>query len=80
VARVAGIELLAAAQAIDHRRPLTTSPALEEVWSRIRAVVPRYDEDRHFGPDLEAAHELVASGAFSDLTTELFDTSTGNGP
>lgn len=60
---VIGIELLAAAQGCDFHRPLTSSPALERVRATLRARVPRLDQDRHLHPDMEAANDLVRSGA-----------------
>jgi histidine ammonia-lyase len=70
-ARVAGIELLAAAQALEFHRPLKTSPALEDVWSRVRSVVAPWTEDRFFAADLEAITDRVRAGAFIDLTPNL---------
>ena len=67
VAEIVGIELLAAAQGIEFDRPLRTSDPLEEALRRIRAVVPRYDVDRYFAPDLAAIGTLVRDGAFDDL-------------
>jgi histidine ammonia-lyase len=60
---VVAIELLAAAQGCDFHQPLRSSAALEAVRGRLRAEVPRLDEDRHFHPDIEAALALVRSGA-----------------
>jgi histidine ammonia-lyase len=60
---VVAIELLAAAQGIGFHAPLATSPALARAIARLRADVPALDEDRHFAPDLVAAHRLVMSGA-----------------
>ena len=44
---VIAIELLAAAQGIDFRRPLGSSPALEKAHALLRAKVAFYDHDRH---------------------------------
>ena len=63
-AGIVAIELLAAAQGVDLRAPLTTSPALGEVLAAVRAAVPFYAEDRFFAPDIEAAKRLVPSGSF----------------
>ncbi|MCG6924489.1 MAG: histidine ammonia-lyase [Acidobacteria bacterium] len=60
--RVLGVELLAAAEALEFRRPLRTSPALEAVHERLRALVAARETDRILGPDIEAAAELIASG------------------
>jgi histidine ammonia-lyase len=60
---VIGIELLAAAQGCDFHAPLPSSEPLEAVRKTLRAEVPHLDHDRHFHPDMEAAIELVRSGA-----------------
>ncbi|HTX23672.1 MAG TPA: histidine ammonia-lyase [Steroidobacteraceae bacterium] len=64
-AGVAGIELLAAAQGIEFHRPLKSSPVLEEALDMIRAVVPRYERDRFFHTDIEAARALVEAHRFT---------------
>jgi histidine ammonia-lyase len=61
--QIVGIELLMAAQGIEFRAPLTTSPRLTAVMECIRAVVPTLGEDRYMSPDLIKAAELVRSGA-----------------
>jgi histidine ammonia-lyase len=61
-AAVVGIELLAAAQGIDFHRPSRSSAKLEEVHADVRALVPFYEADRYFAPDIEAAQSLVTSG------------------
>jgi len=60
---VAG-ELLAAAQALEYRRPLRPSPPLARARDLIREKVPALGDDRPVAPDLEAIRSLVASGAF----------------
>ncbi|MGQ0383389.1 MAG: histidine ammonia-lyase [Gammaproteobacteria bacterium] len=57
---VLAIELLAAAQGIDFRRPLKSSPALEQAHALLRARVAFYDHDRHFAPDIAAAKSVIA--------------------
>jgi histidine ammonia-lyase len=66
-ANVVAIELLAAAQGIEFHRPLTSSRLLEAALKALRHVVPRYDRDRFFAPDIEAAAALVRSGVLSEL-------------
>lgn len=61
---IVGIELLAAAQGIDFRRPLRSSAALESVWARVRSAAPFMAEDRYLAPDLEAARAMVLAGDF----------------
>ena len=62
-AGIVAIELLAAAQGIDFRAPLRTSPALQPVHALVRSRVAFYDHDRYFAPDIEAIRELVEAGA-----------------
>ena len=62
--RIAAIELLAGAQGIDLRRPLKTSPVLQQALDEIRKGVAFLDRDRPFAPDIEAAFRLIESGWF----------------
>ncbi|HEV7324935.1 MAG TPA: histidine ammonia-lyase [Bosea sp. (in: a-proteobacteria)] len=62
-ASIVAVELMAAAEAIEHHRPLKTSPRLEPVLALIRDRIAPLTEDRYLAPDLAAATELVLSGA-----------------
>ncbi len=57
---IIAIELLAAAQGIDFRRPLKTSAALESAHALLRKRVAFYDHDRYFSPDIEAAKTVIS--------------------
>jgi histidine ammonia-lyase len=59
---IIGIEALTAAQGVEFRAPLTTSPELLKAVAALRAVVPTLEEDRFMAPDLAAAAALVADG------------------
>jgi len=61
---VRAIELIAAAQGVDLRRPLATSPQLAAVIATIRDDVAFWDRDRAFAPDLEAVRKRVERGDF----------------
>ncbi len=65
VANIVAIELVAAAQGCDFHAPLVSSPRLERVRARLRERVPHLTDDRHIGPDLWAAADLVRSGAIA---------------
>ena len=60
---ILAIELLAAAQGIDFRRPLKTSPFLESIHAEIRQRVAHYEKDRFFAPDIETIKELITEQA-----------------
>ena len=60
--QIVGIELLMAAQGVEFRAPLTTSPRLKAALAVIRDAVPALKEDRYLSPDLIRAAELVRSG------------------
>jgi histidine ammonia-lyase len=63
-ARIVAIELLAAAQGVDLRRPLKTSVKLAQVVAAIRTNAAFWDRDRAFAPDLEAIRKMVEAGEF----------------
>ena len=70
-AGIVAVELLAAAQGIDFRAPLKTSPRLLEAHALVRSKVGFYDHDRYFAPDITAIQALVESGAFHRFATGL---------
>ena len=70
-AGIVAIELLAAAQGIDFRRPLKSSQALERAHAIIRAVAPHLDGDRYLALDIEAVTPLVKNGTFVTFCPNL---------
>ena len=58
---VLAVEWLAAAQGLDMREGLTTSPLLEEARHLLRERVPHYTQDRYFAPDIDNAIALLAA-------------------
>ncbi len=71
-AGIIGIELLAAAQAVEFHAPFTTSPRLARALATVRHRIAPYTEDRFFAPDIEAATHLVETGAFADVAPVFF--------
>ena len=67
-ARVLGIELLAAAHAIDSMRPLTTTPELQRVHALVREIVPFLPQDHRLDRDMAALAVLAASGRLGELS------------
>jgi histidine ammonia-lyase len=65
VVGVIAIELLGAAEAIEHHRPLTTSPPLEAVHALVRSRVAPLLADRLLAPDIAALSEFVRTGAIA---------------
>lgn len=65
---IIAIELLAACQGIDFRRPLKTSPRLEEVHAWVRKQVPFYAKDRYFAPDIAVIKQGILSGQLQKLS------------
>jgi histidine ammonia-lyase len=62
--KVVAIELLAAAQALDLRRPLRTTDELEALHARVRELSPVVGADRSLAPDVEAVAQAIADGRF----------------
>ncbi|WP_313195891.1 histidine ammonia-lyase [Shinella zoogloeoides] len=70
LAAIIGIEALTAAQGIEFRAPLVTSPELQKVVAALRTVVATLEEDRYMAPDLAAAGSFVSSGALAASVTK----------
>lgn len=59
---IIGVELLCAAQGVEFRAPLRTSPALENAISLIRRDIASLAEDRFMAGDLAKAALIVSDG------------------
>jgi histidine ammonia-lyase len=64
VGRILAIELVAAAEALEFRRPLRSSPALEAVHARLRERVATHERDRVLGPEIEDTAQALQAGEF----------------
>lgn len=64
---VLAIELLVAAEALDHRRPLRSSTPVETAHARIRTVVAKSTGDRTPAPDIVALATAIAEGLLDSL-------------
>ncbi len=58
--RVVAWELLCAAQGLEFRKPLAPGRGVARVYERVRALVPRLEEDRPLTPDLERLRGALA--------------------
>lgn len=65
VEKVLAIELFNAAQALDFRRPLKTSPYLESFVAQYRQIVPFLDQDKFMHPEIDASIGFLREGRFS---------------
>ena len=61
---VLGIELMASTQALEFRRPLKSSPAIEDLFARYREVVPFVDVDRVMYSDMAKSVEFLKKNDF----------------
>ncbi|MEM9628195.1 MAG: histidine ammonia-lyase [Pseudomonadota bacterium] len=73
---ILGVEAMCAAQGIEFRAPLMTSQALQEAVAILRRKVPSLAEDRYLKPSLDAAAELIGTGALTEAM-DLQDFMTG---
>lgn len=62
---ILGVEAITAAQGVEFRAPLLTSPPLQAVVARLRQDVATLGDDRYMAPDLASAARLVDSGALT---------------
>ncbi|HEX5314178.1 MAG TPA: aromatic amino acid lyase, partial [Gammaproteobacteria bacterium] len=63
---ILAIELACAAAALDHRRPLRTTPELEPVYKAIRSIVPAWTGDRRHDRDIAALAGLLETGRIAE--------------
>ena len=73
---IIAVELLGAAQALELHAPCKTSGPLQKVLEDIRERVPHYDQDRYFSPDILASAELIESGYFYSLISDILPSGT----
>jgi histidine ammonia-lyase len=72
LAGIIGVEAMAAAQGIELRAPLKTSPALQQAIKDIREHSPSLTDDRIVSGDLEALADLVSlSDALADAAQDV---------
>jgi len=62
--RIVGIELMCAAQGLEHRRPLRSGALVEQVYGAVRSVVPRLEQDRVLATDIDSMAGAIRAGAF----------------
>ena len=67
---IQAIELLYASQAMEFRRPLQSTPVIENLHQLVRQHVPFIKEDRIFADDINALHQLIISGRFQSTAAE----------
>jgi histidine ammonia-lyase len=67
-AGIVAIELIAAAQGVDLRAPLQTSPALKTVHVRVRRTSAFLDRDRYLADEIAALQRAVVAGEFAALS------------
>ena len=63
---ILAIELLSAAQAIEFRKPLLSSPIIQEAHALLRQHVSFATEDRIFGDDIEICKKLIENFTFTN--------------
>ena len=74
VERGLAIELMAAAEGLEYRKPLKSSPGVERALGtlRISLVIPRVHQDRYIAPDIELIAKVIRRGRFdSGLETVI---------
>ena len=64
---ILAVELLAAAEGLEHHRPLRSSPLLEQALDHLRTVVAPIPADRYFADCIHSAADVVDRGLLSPL-------------
>ena len=61
-AGVIAIELITAAQSVDHHAPLKTSLRLQEIHAKVRELTPHFTADRYWADDISSLQSAIVSG------------------
>lgn len=70
-AYIVAIEILAAMQGIELRRPLKSSQKIEATIDRLRQFSPVYTTDRSLAPEIEVLAEKIKAGMFTDIANRI---------
>jgi histidine ammonia-lyase len=65
------IELLAAAEALEHRRPLKSGTGVERAFAIVRKLAPPLTQDRPLANEIARVAEAIRRGDFDDEDAEL---------
>jgi histidine ammonia-lyase len=68
---IQAIELLYAAQAMDFRRPLKSTPILEACHNYVRRYVPFINDDRIFADDINQLHKIICDGSLLKIANTV---------
>jgi histidine ammonia-lyase len=64
-AGVIAVELMAAAEGIDYHAPLRTSPKLQSLHAKVRALSPHFTADRYWADEMRALQDAALTGEFA---------------
>jgi histidine ammonia-lyase len=63
-AGIVAVEMIAAAQGVDHHAPLKTSGKLQSIHATVRAISPRLEADRYWADEMASMQSAVLAGEF----------------
>ncbi len=66
LSNILGIELLCAAQGVEFRAPLKTSPNLQNVIAKVRETIPSLVEDRFLADEIAEAAQMVKANVIAE--------------
>jgi histidine ammonia-lyase len=68
---VIAIELLAAAEGLEFRRPLKGGAGVEQAYDRVRSISQAVDADRSMSPDIAQVAAAIREGVFDSDTETI---------
>jgi histidine ammonia-lyase len=69
--KILAIELMYACQGLEFRRPLKSSPIIEEVFELVRTKVPKLEDDRLIGDDILTIIELIQGEKLKEVISKI---------
>ena len=62
---VLAIELMAAAEGLEYRKPLKPGKGVQRIYDQVRAIVPKLEGDRALSADIERLAEAIRNGSLA---------------
>ncbi len=69
--KILAIELMYACQGLEFRRPLKSSPIIEEVFDLVRTQVAKLEDDRLIGEDILAIIEIIQGEKLKEIISKI---------
>ena len=69
--KILAIELMYACQGLEFRRPLKSSPIIEQVFALVRTKVDKLEDDRLIGRDINSIIGIIQGDQLKEIISQI---------